>query len=271
MTLAVLLADIYKGTQKPSTTPSLRTFINKYFAERTPGARRPGVHVTDLVDPCIRRIAWKIARPDIVDPAPEPAAARFFDQGNATHKWWQNEIYGPAGILYGDWRCTRCQELVTNTTMPAAKCKKSFTGACAGTWEFIEPEVNIDIHGVRVTGNSDGRLLWEGELTLLEMKSMRTEDWTKLKLPWPKHIMQGSIYAPELGVDKIWVSCIGKDEWDTKDFLVPVMPSARDWAINIVRTASSVKDNPLKGACACKNDTVVRAKRCAMRKMCFPK
>ena len=271
MTLAALLADIYKGTQKPCTTKSLRAYVNKFLEERVPDERRPGVHVTDLLDPCIRRVAWKIARPDITDPPPEAAAARFFDQGKATHKWWQNEIYGPAGLLYGDWQCTECREHGTDTTIPSYKCAKSAANQCTGTWEFVEPEVNFEVDGVNVTGNADGKLLWEGALTLLEMKSMRTEEWSKLKMPLPKHVLQGSIYAPILGVDKIWISCVGKDEWDTKDFLVPVMPGAREWAINIVRTAISVRDNPLKGARVCKNNTVVRAKRCALRNTCFPK
>jgi hypothetical protein len=47
---------------------------------------------------------------------------RIFDVGHAMHRWYQEEYLGPAGVLYGNWQCSRCKAMYKNSTMPEGSC-----------------------------------------------------------------------------------------------------------------------------------------------------
>jgi hypothetical protein len=266
--LAALLGAVFTNTKKAPTTKELRATINTFLSESSPDeAPRTGIHVSDLISPCIRRIAWKIARPEMKNPPPDAASRRIFDQGNAIHRWWQNHIYGPAHMLFGDWMCSGCGEIQSGTLLPNMRC---VSGRCPGRWVYRESTRTFRVRGVTVTGSPDGRIMWDNALHILEMKSMRTDEWKELRLPKQMNVLQASFYAALFSAPRVMISYIDKDTWDTKDFSLPPMSQALSWAESIIETAQSVVNNPLKGAPACKNKAVVRARRCACLGLCFP-
>jgi hypothetical protein len=281
--LSGFMVDMAKAMKESPTEADLRKEVNRFLSSRKSDNRRPGIHVTDLVDPCLRRLAWKIMLPETKDPAPPPATSRIFDQGKSIHQWWQNRVYGPMGILIGKWECCGCGAVVEGK-MPGERCAAQVVPSaqmgrpeqesrrCGGEWEYVEPEVNFLIDGVNVTGNSDGLLQWKGQRATLEMKGYRTENWKKIRVPDPAHIFQASTYSPTLETSQVLISYIDKETWDTKDFLVPLQPGAYAWAEDHVRTALRlVNEKRIEQAHrVCASKTAAKAVRCGFSGMlCF--
>jgi hypothetical protein len=280
--LAQLLGELNRPLMSPAELDSdIRKKVGSFLAGRRPDHRRPGIHVTDLSDPCMRRLVLKILKPEVTDPPPPQALSRIFDQGKATHEWWQNRIYGPAQILVGVWKCSICGEIKTGR-MPKEPCvntisvhetlvTRGFSCAAEGEWLYVEPRVEMVLAGVPVTGNADGILDWKSGRAALEMKTKRSELWKTLTKPERPHIFQASIYAPHLGTDRMLISYISKDEWDTKDYMVRVDPAALPWAESQVKLAAELaKENRVDSASkACASATASRALRCGYSKFCF--
>ena len=80
--LAALIGAVFTNTKKAPATGEIRSVVNDFLSLLSEDdIPRTGVHVSDLISPCIRRIAWKIVKPEMKDPAPDPASQRIFAQG----------------------------------------------------------------------------------------------------------------------------------------------------------------------------------------------
>lgn len=169
---------------------------------------------------------------------PEPASStsftleNVFSEGNAIHLKWQNWL-SDSGLLWGDWKCSRCGEYVRDSIKPE---DRSF-GDCVGTgwidlskhvqgqldrpfphdWKY--KEVTLKSTTLPISGHADGALIVHN--TLIELKSLGIgtlrfeapkllEDntyevsgkkildiegiWKNFHKPLLAHIRQGNIY-----------------------------------------------------------------------------
>jgi hypothetical protein len=78
---------------------------------------------------------------------PSSSASSFtlenvFAEGNAIHTKWQRWL-AETGLLWGDWRCTRCAEIVKNSVKP----DNLYDNGCVGTG-FVPLTVPAVVHGI---------------------------------------------------------------------------------------------------------------------------
>lgn len=281
--LAQATKCVKKGV-KPSRTMTVA--INKFLARRPKDVRRPGIHVTTIINPCIRKVVYKLLNPEAEDGNPKPDSQKIFDNGKAVHEWWQNKYYGPMGILIGKWKCSTCGTITTGA-QPKHVCgnKLEVSGLDVGgtittsceeldtEWVYVEPEVHFKHAGLLLTGNCDGELLApKGRTRTLEMKSMDPHWFKDLDHPNPKDILQASIYALLLDHDEIMVSYIHKSTWKTKDYIrKPNKVAALNWIKKQLELIAKILDtgDPLRAPKLCTKGTSGRAMICAASKLCF--
>lgn len=155
-----------------------------------------------------------------------------FAEGNAIHSKWQNWL-SETGLLWGDWRCSRCSEYVRNSLKPE---DRSF-GDCVGTkwvdlnkhilgeaerpfphdWKYKEVTLSSTSH--KISGHADGALIKHNcmiEIKSLGVGTLRFEApklleahthklsgknivdidgmWKDLHRPLLAHVKQGNIY-----------------------------------------------------------------------------
>lgn len=168
-------------------------------------------------------------------PAPQSSSSftleNIFAEGNAIHAKWQRWL-SETGLLWGDWRCGRCSEIVLRSTRPEG----SQFGGCVGTsyiefkdgivpntaefphdWKYKEVTLGSTSH--KVTGHADGALVKHNCLieiksigvgtlrfeapTLLEQNTHEINGrkvvdvdgmWKNLHRPLLSHVKQGNIY-----------------------------------------------------------------------------
>lgn len=154
-----------------------------------------------------------------------------FAEGNTVHAKWQNWL-SDTGLLWGDWRCSRCSEYVKDSLRPAG----ADFGPCVGTgWvringmtvsesityehEWRYKEVTLRSSSLPISGHADGGLIKHNcliELKTLGIGSLRFEApklledhtydvegkkildvdgiWKDFHRPLPAHIRQGNLY-----------------------------------------------------------------------------
>lgn len=201
--------------------------------------RKPHSHRTGIIYPsemaksdwCPRATYWRMAgRKEPVSKA-SFSLENVFAEGNAIHDKWQSWL-SDTGLLWGDWKCTRCSEQVKDSLKPL---NVPGSGPCVGTswtdltlgpndepmfehtWKYREVSLSSTSH--RISGHSDGALV--GHNVLIELKSvgigtLRFEAprlleenthtvsgkkiidiegiWKNIHRPFTSHIKQGNIY-----------------------------------------------------------------------------
>lgn len=130
------MKDIIKAAHGGETLRAqLEAFVSTL--EDLPNFRAAGWHPSEFADMCARHhVLGKIVevkdKPFVVD----VRLRRIFDVGHALHGWYQQKYLGPAGLLWGRWRCSRCRKTVWGF-MPrgkhdcdAAQYDRSCTSIC---------------------------------------------------------------------------------------------------------------------------------------------
>jgi hypothetical protein len=170
--------------------------------------RVEGWHPSELMDMCPRFEVLRQLIPGVVGKKsfrPTPKAKLVFDVGTALHRWWQDQYFGPMGVLVGNWDCPRCGYMVEDQTMPLTpcpNCMESFPERPIelgrnSLWRFREVPVSDPELGI--IGHSDGLyLLGKGtmyeERAVLEMKTAGPNFWTNGARPYPANIFQINLY-----------------------------------------------------------------------------
>lgn len=149
--------------------------------------------------------------------------------GSAYHKFFQNKILGPLGILHGTWHCNSCGKVVqgampmnictcSSICLEMDYCPQSVPRDCRicerTTWRYIEPEIRNGL----LEGRADGLL----EDSVLELKTLDSAVFKTIQKPFKKAVLQSSIYAKELGYDYITHFYINRDDSEIKDFRIAI-------------------------------------------------
>lgn len=286
--LCKLLGEFNKHILFEEQDKELNKRLNSFLQKRKPDFRRPGVHVTDLLDPCYRRLMFKQTDPEFKDPSGDSGGQKVFNCGTATHLYWQNIYLGPMAILKGKWKCMICgrtvegfkpEELCTlneiTIHMPTLGETEKFSCSELGTkWIYQESEVNFELNGISVTGNYDGNLILGPRDMILELKSMREELFKELERAVQKDVKQASIYAWAEGKKEILLAYVDKTTWKIKSFVKKPDPGAVTWIdeqTKILAMLLEKSKDPMTAPMSCKHKDLTRAKRCGARSKCFPK
>jgi hypothetical protein len=223
----------------------------------------------------------------------------YMARGSVMHKVIQNQILGPAGILWHKWACTKCGKIYDGF-MPrevcecSASCKdnciwvgdktKRICQFCPkfGRYDYIEPEMKIVIGNKELIGHTDGILKFNidtKEVTrLLEIKSIASRLFAQLSEPYESHFAQANLYMHLLNIKQASILYIDRGlsvmpilkeyivEYD-KELAESIISNIRNGDLVVAR-AKGIKfeDLPVR-VCDTKDD--FRAKKCPYRDKCF--
>jgi hypothetical protein len=228
------LVDVFRQTrnlfgENDTELPSIRDKINSFLetSQSLPNNREHGWHVSSFCDACARSMVLeRIRNISSKDPV-DPKLQRIFDIGTNTHRWYQEKYFGPMGILWGKWACSRCGEVlwglmpksphrcapVLSTRRCKIECdlndigsynskKVDARGGCLhcgwwGSWEFQEIPFRLFLDGLDlpILGHTDGLLLLGRTWVVLEIKTINSFGFGYLNGPRPGHVYQGFVYG----------------------------------------------------------------------------
>ena len=187
------------------------------FLASFPKEHRPGYHVSQLHSLCpVREALRKRQEAEGVVEMIDPESWFNYRIGHAYHDIVQNELLGPVGALYGNWRCSHCEDRHPDFgPMP-----KGRPDCCTlkSTWEYVEPAVFDEEYDI--VGNCDGLVGFSlDELDVLEIKSLNGMKFFKTTEAFAEHEFQAQVYAyllkenkkyPIGNIRKIIIPYIGK-------------------------------------------------------------
>lgn len=278
-------ADLGKINKALTTTPEdggLSDELDTYLSSEEARISKT-VHVSEIAKPCLRRIVWRILRPDIVDKPPPPKSLRKMNRGTAAHDWYQNRYYGPAQMIEGTWKCSICTRLETGK-MPKEPCanrialsdgvarKGVLTCADLGAvWKYQEDHVTYEMGAAKLSGYCDGKVYRGGSLVVLEMKTEPEDKWKERKKPEPDHVVQASTYAWRLEIPEILVSYIDATSWQTKDYRMKRLPDIEDYVTSQLTVIDDLvtRELPKNASRICSSKNTWRSKSCGVRNLCF--
>lgn len=279
-----------------SIVHDLRLAMNK----RAPDYRAHGWHPSGLMDMCPRAqvldqlVTGKVTREDI-----DTRTQIIFDVGNALHQWWQEQYFGPMGVLKGKWRCARCGfKTIGMETMPTqphdcegdasllegtpklnpSPARISFSNNRA--WKFDEVPVESEEWGI--VGHSDGiYVLGKGtfieEDVVLDIKTAGPSFWAGGARPYPSNIFQLNLYMWLLGKTKGVLLYVDKGGCSSNDMgCIEVIVDYNDthrkdacMKISVYRNAVEKKQLPGRLATCEFRPNGAKAKKCPYRKQCL--
>lgn len=203
MALKDLLRDVQSREEVPSgILPSLNRFLTRRRMLPYKSPRGPAWYPSSLASPnwCPRAGVLGRMHGIKVDPLDKTNTLdRILDIGTWVHRGYQEDYLGPMGILWGNWRCSRCYAVVegfmprdpcpqcqwteeatdgldltpdacrdacgypdkANARNPVEVEQRGGCGQCQkwGTWQYLELRVEIPELGIR--GRIDGLLALE--------------------------------------------------------------------------------------------------------------
>lgn len=165
------------------------------YMDKCEPPRAPGRHASSLWKTCARRrVLDAVWKNNYAAEERKAAGVLTTGLGHAIHHWFQNEWMGPAGVLWGDWECRRCGEVVRGK-MPL-NC-----GVCEAYWRDnqLYNELKIKLVVPPVSGHCDGIIEAEdGHKYVFELKSKSTYQYEKLTGPTEDHVWQVRTYMEGL-------------------------------------------------------------------------
>lgn len=191
--------------------------------------------------------------------------------GTMFHDWIRHELLGPLGILYGQWKCARCESRVeredgaTRYRMPkepCAKCKHD-------KWFFHEDEIIDPVRGI--SGHHDGVLYWNEEYYLLELKT--ANDWSfkgfMMKGTPEYYVDQAVGYQELFGFDKTLMIYQNKDTSKRHTAIIRQDKERVSRLFGKITAFRQALDGGPIPDRICENASCTRAKGCTLAKVCF--
>lgn len=190
---------------------------------------------------CPRSVVYERIGVPVVEVWPMSAKTqRIFDNGNSFHKRMQ-EYYARMGILWGGWKCHSCEGCdplryaVDHDGKTVSKGCRKFDSArpeCPrgfpsewGRNQKIKPrfaydELGFYIESKKISGYTDGLLVRSGSRVVLELKSIKEQNFSALVGPQPDHNEQVQLYIEGFKADYAIVQYESKNSQDIKEYVV---------------------------------------------------
>jgi hypothetical protein len=218
------LKDLIREVRGPDEVkPAIDSYLCKF--DKLPSNRADGWHVSQFCSMCPRKEVLK----KLVSYSEEVLSTntkllRIFHIGSAVHRWYQEEYFGPMGILWGKWRCSRCHAIYWGV-MPEIKhdCEQGQglinyfcddvgcfrypehiekRGGCNhcgvwGKWEYEEVPVFYEDSRLSkpIVGHADGIIYLGRRWILLEIKTINEWAFKLMKGARESHQNQGQVYG----------------------------------------------------------------------------
>lgn len=203
------------------------------FAE--PPRSRKKIHPSSLMDDCVRQMYYEFTDVEYSDPVTRKIDARLqriFDTGTWWHIYIQVMLW-EAGLL-------------EQAEAPVKSRKK------------------------RLDGRADGILKHNGKRMLLEIKTIGSFQFPKVKFtPFDKHEYQASLYASELGIDEIVYMYINKDTSEIQIHVKPPNGKFVTMANEKIEELNEDIKNRTVPTRVCKDVNSAKAKDCPFKSHCF--
>ena len=257
------------------------------------GERGTALHASQMYYFCPRAGVLAVLAPPVK--TVDATLQAKFDIGHAMHAWYQNRYLGPAGLLKGTWRCTRCGKAKLGL-MPRMHCEchgpceeciwplaARLEKACQlcyrtpSSWEYLETKLAWMEAGI--VGKCDGILDKSGSIKLnpedavLEMKTITPDLFKGLKDAKDQHKYQCRLYMKMTGLRRGVVLYIDKsadDKVPVKEFEVAYDEAdAQDAFDKAKMYRTALADHKLPPRIRCSEAGCSRAKYCDMGKLCF--
>lgn len=273
-----------------------------------PSFREECHHVSQLVSLCSRKVVFAEVFPEMDKPEPISATNQLtWDFGTATHRWWQEEYFGPMGWLIGSWLCSRCGHVVRGKLPrdPCSECgwlgrENGVASSCEescrwpggyqapdrhcslkckrwGSWRYLEPRVMDD--DLELVGSCDGILELPPKYALdrvaLEIKTITKSYFDRLTGPTRAHVFQLNTYMHFLELTHGLFLYIHKGEYDDakgnkpRAYLVEYDPDLASEAIRRIRDWQEAEKTGNLGRRICPGIDSWQAKRCPFYDVCY--
>jgi hypothetical protein len=212
----------------------LLDFVGTLEKEVDPDEEVSLIRASGLYKLCTRREALYALNPELTVLDKVPIGLRLtFDIGTSIHYWWQNKYLGPMGRLWGHWYCAKCDMVTVTGLMPKRchACKKGRTRwveqinsdgeVVRGKVDNITyVEMSLKCEELGYSGHPDGILIAPemggSPQYLLEIKSIASSGYDKLKGPLNDHLIQMHAYMRLLNIREgilIYVDKGKQAEW----------------------------------------------------------
>ncbi len=274
------LGDIIDGIHGPG---ELLPLLDTFLTTKEPDDRS-GWHPSQFCGMCPRAyVLKKILKQDkreIIG----AQLQRIFDTGHAMHYWYQNEYFGPMGILWGPWKCRKCGDVEWGM-------KPKYCSTC-NSRHFLYMEIPIQAKipdcTEPINGHADGLIRIQNRWYVLEIKTINSNAFKWLKGAKELHIQQAQIYAELIRQRKvkgvpfgvkvpdpegIIFLYIAKDTSELKEYNVPTDSDFGRHQIQnprIAEIALAKKELPERLS-ECTGLSAARAKKCGIKDRCFGK
>lgn len=214
------IKDRIRQMKSGSQTASLiGTLVDRYLIERPPDDRDDSWHVSDICMMCARARALRIKHM-AGGIGNNPTSERIFDMGKGIHHIYQNWYLGPAGVLWGKWKCLRCDREEWGFRPKSLDGEGCFHDGKSHSWKYQEVPVRVTAadrlagypwaeEGLKegkfkdITGHADGLVLCGNPSMWVvpDFKSCKEEifRFTYSKAPHEAHRRQVNMYGYFIG------------------------------------------------------------------------
>jgi len=249
----------------------------KYFKESYGGKIEKGFHPSGLAGvTCARKIFFEYIgqsvdeRAEVEEEIP-PKLRKIFDNGHSVHDRWQNYLTLMSSKdedleFVGDWICQGCNHLASpdkEITKPDTPCPK------CGSKNWKYNEFRLSYEPLRLVGKRDGKLIIKGKEYLIEIKSMNTFQFKKLREPTPGHLVQFNLYMLMSGCKEGIFIYEDKNTQDTKMFKVSYNSSNLATELSVLEEANKAIDENRIPAAQVGFPTSPKCKKCPFKQLCL--
>lgn len=144
--------------------------------------------------------------------APPLHLAQTLELGTAAHKHYQNDVMGPAGVLWGHWSCVSCGASWGSSKPEDWVQHPAYTkSACCKHPHVVLVEAEIENDALGLSGHLDGGTkLRNGTMVGTEIKTISDTQFGKLKKPLASQKWQATVYCMIFGLPAVVFFYISK-------------------------------------------------------------
>jgi hypothetical protein len=187
--------------------------------------------------------------------------------------WLQNEVFRE--ILYGRWECQKCGKIYGSVLEQVRIPGECVCGAGEEKFSFLELAYKDEF--LHFGGHTDGSMMFGGELTPVDFKSINMEGYQGLD-KWgvsDRYIWQGNGYMMLAKSKRVRFIYVNKNGPEFREKIIEeeleIQAEIKKRCLETVKAVDSLATDyaVLPERRICEVNTCSRARNCPMRKECF--
>lgn len=245
--------------QLVATGGGLRGALDRYLTGLEPSrVGSPMLHASQLFGLCTRQVLLARALKEVPQSVVPVTDRVRWDQGSAIHDLVRERYLGPMGVLYGEWRCAKCEGITTGAMPKRCRC---------GGRRLLYEEREVKNEELGIVGHLDGLEQRPGAgLGVLEIKTIDGALFKMLKQPQPEHTFRTHVYMWLAGLQWgriLYVSMAKERVSPFKEFYLRFDLRVAE---QVRRTIEELRSG---GRRCCEERQSARALRCPVGRTCF--